>query len=263
MKKSLIKRSYDRILEISEDHRQITLPDSRYYRRNGKYYPSITYILSSFPKGKFYETWLKDHGHTSEYIAKQSAEEGTEVHNLIEKYLNGEELSFLDSNENPKYKVIVWEMFLKFVDFWEKYKPVLIETEVHLFSDKWEIAGTCDLVCEMEINGIKEIWIIDFKTSNHLFDAYDLQLACYKTCYEECFGVEVNKTGVLWLKSKSRGEDKNNKLIKGKGWEIYESSRSYKKNMELFRCTKSLFDLTNPKHKPFQTSFPINIKRNF
>ena len=67
--------------------KQITLPDQRYYRRNGKYYPSITYVLSSFPKGKFYETWLKDHGHTSEYIAKQSASEGTQVHKLIEDYL--------------------------------------------------------------------------------------------------------------------------------------------------------------------------------
>ena len=40
MKKRNVKKSYNRILEISEDAQQITLPDSRYYRRNGKYYPS-------------------------------------------------------------------------------------------------------------------------------------------------------------------------------------------------------------------------------
>ena len=45
MSKRNVKKSYDRILEISEDAKQITMPDSRYYRRNGKYYPSVTYVL--------------------------------------------------------------------------------------------------------------------------------------------------------------------------------------------------------------------------
>jgi hypothetical protein len=59
MNKPNIKKSYNRILEISADAQQITLPDSRYYRRNGNYYPSITYVLSYYPKGKFFEDWLK------------------------------------------------------------------------------------------------------------------------------------------------------------------------------------------------------------
>ena len=56
MKKRNIKKSYNRILEISEDSKQITLPDARYYRRNGKYYPSITYVLSCYPKGKHFHS---------------------------------------------------------------------------------------------------------------------------------------------------------------------------------------------------------------
>jgi hypothetical protein len=46
-----MKKSYDRILQISDDHKQITLPDSRFYRRNGNYYPSVTHVLSYYPKG--------------------------------------------------------------------------------------------------------------------------------------------------------------------------------------------------------------------
>ncbi len=42
-------------------------------------------------------------------------------------------------------------MFLRFVEFWETYKPTLIETEVHIFSDELKVAGTCDLI--VEING--------------------------------------------------------------------------------------------------------------
>ena len=56
---STIKHSYNRILEISDDHKQITLPDSRFYRRNDHYYPSVTYVLRYYPKGKFFEDWLK------------------------------------------------------------------------------------------------------------------------------------------------------------------------------------------------------------
>jgi hypothetical protein len=32
----IIKKQYQRILQISEDAKRITLPDSRYYRRNGE-----------------------------------------------------------------------------------------------------------------------------------------------------------------------------------------------------------------------------------
>ena len=146
-KKRNIKKRYNRILEISEDAKQITLPDSRYYRRNGSYYPSITYVLSYYPKGKFFEDWLKKVGYSSEYIVKKASEQGTQVHEMIEDYLNGKELNFLSSNGYPSYDPDVWQMFLRFVEWWEEYKPTLLETEVHLFSDKLKVAGTCDLVC--------------------------------------------------------------------------------------------------------------------
>ncbi len=53
---SKIKNSYGRILEISDDHKQITLPDSRYYRRNGEYYPSITYVYNTILKENILKT---------------------------------------------------------------------------------------------------------------------------------------------------------------------------------------------------------------
>ena len=99
MKKGNLKKSYNRILEISDDAQQITLPDSRYYRRNGKYYPSVTYVLGYYPKGKHFENWLKQVGFASDYIVKKAAEEGTQVHELCEDYLNGKELNFLDGSD--------------------------------------------------------------------------------------------------------------------------------------------------------------------
>ena len=250
----MIKKSYKRLLEISDDYQQVTMPDSRYYRRNGKYYPSVTHVLSSYPKGKYFEDWLKKVGYSAEWIVKKAAEEGTLVHEMIEDWLNGKEITFLYDNGNPKMPAHVWQMFLRFVDFWETYNPTLIEAEVHLFSDEIKVAGTCDLVCEIEIDGKMERWIIDFKTSNHLQTTYDLQGAIYAQCYEECYGKKIDRVGVLWLKSKSRGEDKSGKRLKGKNWEVYESPRTQEENIEIFTHVKALFDIENPKPKPLFSS---------
>ena len=255
MKKRNIKQSYNRILEISEDATQITLPDSRYYRRNGKYYPSVTYVLGYYPKGKFFENWLKQVGFSADYIVKKAAEEGTQVHELAEAYLNGEELNFLDERGRPQYNPDVWQMFLRFVEFWETHKPTLIETEVHLFSDELKIAGTCDLIVEM--NG--ELWLLDLKTSNQLQTVYELQTAVYGQCYEECFGKKIDRYGILWLKSSKRGSKKDK--MQGKGWEIVESTRSFEENIDIFKTVKRLFDLENPTHSPVFTEFRTIAKR--
>lgn len=256
MSKKTIKKSYNRILEISEDAQQITLPDSRYYRRNGEYYPSVTYVLGYYPKGKFFEEWLKKVGYASEHIVKKAGEEGTQVHEMIEQYLEGEELNFLSPTGSPLYNPDVWQMFLRFVEFWETHNPTLIETEVHLFSDTLKVAGTCDLI--VEIND--ELWLIDFKTSNHIQPTYELQTAVYGQCYEECYGKKVDRYGILWLKSSKRKPAKDK--MQGKGWEIVESERSFEENLDIFKTVKKLFDLENPTHAPSFTEFKTKVKRN-
>jgi hypothetical protein len=59
----------------------------------------------------------------------------------------------------------------------------------------------------------------------------------------------------------SRGEDKTGKRLKGKNWEIHESSRSQEDNLDIFKAVKKIFDLENPKHKPLTTSFKTIVKR--
>ena len=251
---SKIKQSYNRILEISNDSQMITLPDSRYYRRNGMYYPSITYVLNSYPKGPHFEKWLKQVGFASEYIVKKAAEEGTQVHEMVEAYLNGEELHFLSPNGQPLCSPDVWGMLLKFVDFWETHNPTLIETEVHLFSDELKVAGTCDLIIELN----NERWVIDLKTSNHLHTTYDLQTAVYAKCYTECFHKPIDRCGILWLKSSKRKA--NPDKLQGKGWEIVESTRTFEENIDIFKNVKRIFDIENPTHKPSFTEFKTTIK---
>ena len=77
----------------------------------------------------------------------------------------------------------------------------------------------------------------------------------------EEFGKEADNVGILWLKSKSRGQDNSGKRIKGKKWEMFESPRTQEENLEIFKSVKRLFDLENPKHKPATTSFKTIVKR--
>ena len=250
-----IKHSYNRILEISDDHKQITLPDSRYYRRNGMYYPSITYVLASYPKGKQFEEWLKNMGRAADYVVKKAGEEGTQVHELVEEYLEGKEVSFLNQFNNPQYNPDVWMMFLRFVEFWETYKPKLIETEVHLFSDEYEVAGTCDLICEID----GKLWLLDVKTSNMMHSTYELQTSIYGQCYKECYGKEIDRYGILWLKSSKR--TLNKEKMTGKGWEVITPKRTQTENLEIFKMVKRLFDLEHPEDGPSYTEFPTSVKR--
>lgn len=250
----IVKTKHNRILKLSDDHQQITLPDKRFYLRNGEYYPSITYVLQTYPKGPHFEEWLKRVGYAANHIVEKASKEGTQVHNMVEEYLRGDKLEFLTPRGVPLYPPHIWQMFLRFVEFWETFKPKLIHSEVSLFSDELKISGTCDLVCEID----GELWIIDLKTSNYLSNTFDLQTAVYGKCYEEGFGIKPDRYGILWLKSSKRRPRKGH--MQGKGWEMYESKRSQEENLEIFKSVRKIFDIENPRTKPQFTEFPATAQ---
>ena len=105
---SIHSKSIKRLLEVDLKNNQVNFLDNRFYKYGTNYYPSVTSVLQYFPKGKFFENWLKDVGHNAEFIAKKSADEGTQTHSLIEKYLTGEELNWLDEKGNALYSLHVW-----------------------------------------------------------------------------------------------------------------------------------------------------------
>ena len=251
---SVHKKSVTRILKIDPNSKRVNIMDNRFYSRNEEYYPSVTSILQFMPKGKFFETWLKDVGHNADVIARKAADEGTQVHEAIEKYLMGEKIQWLDESGNSKYSLDVWKLILKFHDFWITHKPILIESEIHLFSDQYKYAGTCDLV--VEINGVR--WLLDIKTSNSIHTSMDLQLAAYAQAWNENFEEKIEKTGIIWLKSNKRKSSPDK--LQGKGWEIYEPPRPFEENLKLFHNIHELFKLEYPSPSPTSENFPIEIQ---
>tara|TARA_A100001015_G_scaffold317961_1_gene436357 strand:- start:2227 stop:3009 length:783 start_codon:yes stop_codon:yes gene_type:complete len=253
---NILKEHAKSRLNFNPDLKQINFLDRRVYKRDeGVYYPSVTTILQYMPKNKFFESWLKDVGHNADLIMRKAGKEGTQVHEAAEKLVLGEEVSWMDDYGNAKYSQIVWEMILKFYDFWSTYKPELISTEEFVWSDTYKYAGTADLLVKMD----GEVWLLDLKTSNSLHKSYDLQLASYAKALEEMKGIKINRTGIIWLKAQSRGSSKKEGVYQGKGWKI-KPVDEIEKNFELFKMIYELYKLENPTTEPIYNSYPTTLK---
>ena len=244
------KLMYDGNLE------QITFLDRRVYKKEeGVYYPSVTTVLQYMPKNKFFDNWLKDVGHNADLIMRKAANEGTAVHEAVEDLIAGKEITWMDDFGNAKYNLVVWQMILRAAEFFQKHKPTVIAAEEFTFSDKYEYAGTADLIVEMD----GEIWLLDVKTSNNLHRSYNLQLAAYAKAWEEMFGQKIDRTGILWLKSSKRGPSKKEGMYQGKGWEVKQID-DIDENFELFKTIYSLYKLDNPTTEPIYNSYPTKVK---
>mgnify|MGYP003153524861 FL=1 len=253
---NILKENSKNRLDFKPELKQINFLDRRVYKRDeGVYYPSVTTILQYMPKNKFFDNWLKDVGHNADLIMRKAGKEGTQVHEAAEALVLGKEVNWMDDYGNAKYSQIVWEMILKFYDFWSTYKPKLISTEEFVFSDKFKYAGTADLLVEMD----GEVWLLDLKTSNNLHRSYNLQLAAYAKAIEETKGIKIKRTGIIWLKANTRSASKKKGVYQGKGWQI-KTIDEIDYNFDLFQTIYKLYLLDNPNTEPIYKSYPTTIK---
>jgi hypothetical protein len=245
------------IVETDPNLRQITLPDARYYQRSpGIFYPSVTTILGYFPKGAFFETWLKDSGHNADFIMRRAGDEGTQVHNAIEDILKGNEVRWIESDGRVNYNTHVWKMILSFYEFWNTYKPTLLLSEEFMFSDEHKYSGTLDML--VELDGKK--WLIDIKTSTSIHTSHFLQMSAYVKAYEEKYLQKVDHTGILWLKSSKKGPDKTKKRIQGSGWELKEGDKSIEEYFQMFLHTYETYKMMHPDQEIEMLTLPNSIK---
>lgn len=250
-------KALSRIIETDIENAQITILDSRYYRRKPEvYYPSVTYVLSYFPKDKFFETWVKDVGHNADIIIRKAGEDGTQVHKAAEDFVKGKKVEWIDEYGNVKYSLEVWKMILRFADFWQTHKPKLIHSETLLFTDELGVAGTGDLIVELN----EKLWLIDIKTSNSLHETYDLQVSVYKKAWDEFNERKIDHTGILWLKAATRGPDKTGKKIQGAGWQLKPTEGSFDTHIATFKNLLEIFKFKNPELKPYSEIYPTSIK---
>ena len=238
---------------------RIEFIDSRFYATpSGQFVPSVTTILDAYPKDASYFKWLKDVGSDADAIRDEAGRRGSVVHELTEQYDMGEEVNLVSEYGSPRYKILEWAMFGRYVEFSEMHQPVVDMMEAHMVSDKLGFAGTLDRVISFPNRTI----LLDIKTSNSIYPSYWLQLAAYyKLLMEYKPSVTVHEVGILWLNAKTRTVGKNG-AIQGVGWQLVTKPiNEVEKDWEMFQATHKLWLSINEDMKPRNISYQLKHKK--
>lgn len=246
------------------DHKIIQFLDERFYfsEKTQKYYPSVTTYLEVYPKGFGFNRWLKEMGMNADEAVKRASEQGSKVHDAIDKYINGEKLTWVNAEGQQLYTIEEWMMILKAKEFFDIYQPEILQNEVSFLDEELGYGGTIDLVCRIKnfpkLNGI---WLIDYKATNFLHKNHELQIPPYRKLWERKFPkYKVDRSGILHLKALTRGEDKKGDKIQGKGWTVKEYERPVEQAYKLFEHTKAIWEEENPNWTPKNTQYPDTIQ---
>lgn len=163
----------------------------RFYARvqDGKviWYPSVTRIIkATSPTPQGLVAWQAKHGiDEAARLRDEAAERGTQMHALIEDYLQTGTAS-LDGLPEFHQKALC-----SFVQFCQDYDVRPVHTERVIYSDEYIYAGACDLICMMEWKGTVIRALIDYKSGSNLYDDYAVQLGMYwKAAEEQSFTID-------------------------------------------------------------------------
>lgn len=162
--------------------------DKHFYSINGEKYPSITTILHSFPNPGI-DIWKSKTPNWRE-IQEESFEVGTNLHSLIENYLNNAE--YIDKIDDKSY-----DLFCGLAYELDKINNIQC-LETHLYEPNLKISGCTDCIAEFE--GV--LSICDFKNSrkpkkeSYIKD-YKLQVTAYSKMFEYCTGQKIDLGVIL------------------------------------------------------------------
>lgn len=179
-----------------------------------RFYTSVSTLISlykeKFDQKKHAERVAKREGVPTKEIIERWAkntqdacDRGQDIHTLFENYIK---YDIVDDIETIKLLAPVFD----------KNDYIKINSEFMVYHDEYEIAGTSDLICDVD----REYFdVLDFKTNkkftffnkykqhlktplNHLqqcqYNDYSIQLSLYAYLYSNLTGKKVRKLGVLY-----------------------------------------------------------------
>jgi len=203
--------------------------------------------------------WLQE-AEDDDTIVDEAGKRGSTVHNLTEALDKGDRVTMCAPDGSPLYKMSEWAMFERYVEFRNLIKPEIIAIERHMASKELGYAGTLDRV--MRIG--EDVWIIDLKTSNAVYEHHHLQTAAYLELYAEAekmdaFAYTKVRRGILHLNAKTRSYGKG-EAIQGPGWQLVEASNTHEEDLDLFEACRKLWHATNKNAKPKSISYQLTHK---
>ena len=180
---------YNKLFNLLEEIQEVKLKENKYFH-NGIPVPRVTEIISKMISEEYLLHWANGLGFKHQSYKKTidaAANLGTESHDLINRFLTG--------NISPSSNI----PYLGFRKWW---MDINASNEVKVVGAEQELTcpyfgGTYDLL--VEINGL--LYLVDFKTSNHVSYKYFLQLAAYKYMLE-LQGYKIDGCIILQLDKK-------------------------------------------------------------
>lgn len=158
-------------------------------------YPSVTTVISFIGRDKWARWQQKVGLEEANRVRKHSTTRGTNFHKLVEVYLQNGDYESLPEYQNP----LVQMMFKAAKKQLDARLDNIHLQEQTMYSHKICLAGTVDLVCEVD----GELAIVDFKTAKsekpeEWLEDYFVQLSAYWAMFSERTG-EVPKKLVVFL----------------------------------------------------------------
>jgi hypothetical protein len=171
-------------------------PTQGYYNAAGDKLPGTTTIIGRFKESGGLVQWAYKSGREHERLVAQgkpaparlydvvdeAALAGNLAHDMIEAHILGK--SF------PDYSIVAPEILAKannsfnqFLEWQEQSRIEIVATERAYVSEKHQFGGTVDAIGR---DGKGRIVLLDWKTSNAVYQDYLIQLAAYALLLEEC-----------------------------------------------------------------------------
>ena len=175
-------------LTESIDLETVAIDGTRFYKvPSGKMYPSITSVTRFYNREVFIK-WRKKFGEEkANKITRESTFRGTKYHDLVEHYMNNEDINDLNVLPSTKF------LFLQSKKHLDRINNIHA-LEKSMYSDYLGLAGRVDCIAEFD----GELAVIDFKTANKIkpeewIENYFVQETAYACMYFEMTGIPVKK----------------------------------------------------------------------
>lgn len=160
-------------------------PTTGYKNVAGQKVPGTTTIIGRFKESGGLLQWAFKQGQSGAptlYAERdKAAEAGTIAHDMIEAFILGKPQPIVAAE--PDILAKASNAFKQFGEWYELSKMELVATEKSYVSEKHQFGGTVDAIGK---DSKGRIVLVDWKTSNAVYQDYLVQLAAYALLLEEC-----------------------------------------------------------------------------
>lgn len=163
----------------------VELQGTRHYKTPVGIFPSVT-TVTGWQKQKFFSEWRSKNPEES----KRVCDRGTKLHQIIEKYLNNEQVQI----ENSVTEYDLFRLMKPKIDKISNIHAI----ELPLWSNIIGLAGRVDCIGEYE----RELSVIDFKGSTKPklkedIENYFTQATAYALMWQDLTGEKCNKIRII------------------------------------------------------------------